>query len=309
MTALALDIGSTRFAAVQAADDVGLDAVREIPVPTTQTWQQCKELLLEAAGSDEVEGVGISCAGPIDLDAGVVAPPAVAEWRAGFPLTESVQEVFPAARVNLGIDGACHVLAERTLGVLREMDDSVAIYVSDTIVGGTISRGYALIGRTGNAGQFGHVLLSGFDDPCACGGRGCLEAVASEGAVLRWARARGWDGDSVGDLVAAEQSGEQIAAAALERAGTALGQAIVSMAAVLDVEVFSVNGGLTEPGTALWKALNKAVAIHARASSMAGLRVVPSTVGELSSLIGAGLLSLIAKEAARQPAANSSPGG
>lgn len=308
MTALALDIGSTRFAAIQAADDVGLDAVREIPVPAAQTWQQCKKLLLEAAGAEEVEGVGISCAGPIDLDTGVVAPPAVAEWRAGFPLVDSVQEIFPAARVNLGVDGSCHVVAERTLGALREMDDSVAIYVSDTIVGGTISRGYALIGRTGNAGQFGHVLLSGFDDPCECGGRGCLQAVASNAAVLRWARARGWGGDSVAELVAAEQSGEQIAAAALERAGTALGQAITSMAAVLDVDVFSVNGGLTEPGTALWKALNKAVAIHARASSMAGLRVVPGAMGEWSSLVGAGLLSLIAKEAARQGVTSSEPG-
>ena len=35
------------------------------------------------------------------------------------------------------------------------------------------------------------VEVAGFDDPCACGGAGCLEAVASGPKTVAWARREG----------------------------------------------------------------------------------------------------------------------
>lgn len=292
MTVLALEIGPTRFAVIEIADDVGPEQVRQIPIPERQAWERARDLVLEVAAGRELTAIGIASAGPIDMSSGVVAPAHVRDWQAGFPLVESVQKLFPGAQVAMALDGVCLSLAERHFGGTREVMDSLSIYISETIIGGAMVGGFVVVGRTGNAGQIGHVLVPGYDDPCSCGGRGCLEAVAGGAAMVRWAREKGWSGASLEALVAAAQSGEPVAVSALERAGTALGRAIASVAALLDIDRVVIGGPVAAKGSALWKPLQNAVAMHARLPSLPGLRALPSELGDLGMLAGAGVLAL-----------------
>ncbi|WP_040775562.1 ROK family protein [Nocardia pneumoniae] len=292
MTVLALEIGSSRFAASRIADDVGTDDILQIPIPASGAWDRCREMLLEAAGGAEITALGIASAGPIDMAAGVVAPMEVPEWRTGFAIVEAARKAFPSVDVGLALDGACLALAERNFGAMTEVADAMAITASDHISGGVIVGGFTVVGRTGNAGNVGHVLVPGFDDRCMCGGRGCLEAVAGGTSAVRWAREQGWAGTSVAGLVEAAGVGEEIPAAALSRAGTALGRAIASVAALLDMDLVVLGGSLAQAGPVLWKPLNEAVATHARLSFLPGLRVVPSQLGDVALLAGAGVLAL-----------------
>lgn len=292
MTVLALEIGPSRFAAIEIADDVGAEGVRQIPVPERQAWEQCRELLLDVAAGREVASVGIASTGPLDMASGVVAPPEIAEWEAGFPLVDSVKKLFPTAVVSLALDGVCLSLAERHFGGTREVMDSLSMLVADRIVGGVMVGGFVVVGRTGNAGQIGHVLVPGFDDPCSCGGRGCLESVAGGASLVRWANGQGWGGASLPALVSGAEEGDPVPVAALERAGTALGRAIASVAALLDLDRAVIGGPLAQAGTALWKPLKSTMAMHARLSFLPGLRAVPSELGDVGLLAGAGVLAL-----------------
>uniref|UniRef100_UPI00245420EA ROK family protein n=1 Tax=Nocardia gipuzkoensis TaxID=2749991 RepID=UPI00245420EA len=83
-------------------------------------------------------------------------------------------------------------------------------------------------------------------------------------------------------------------AAALDRAGTALGRAVASAAALLDLDLVVLGGSIAEAGPALWKPLGEAVATHARLSFLPGLRVVPSQLGDIALLAGAGILAVTA---------------
>ncbi|MEU4345541.1 ROK family protein [Nocardia sp. NPDC023852] len=295
MTVLALEIGSSRFAASRVGAEVGVDDIRQIPVPSVGAWDRCRELLLEVAGGAEVTGLGIASAGPIDMAAGVVAPSEVPEWRTGFGIAEAARKLFPKASVQLALDGVCLALAERNLGATRNVMDALVVTLSHHISGGVLVGGFVVVGRTGNAGHVGHVLVPGFDDRCLCGGRGCLEAVAGGLSAVRWAREQGWAGNSVSELVEAARVGEDIPAAALGRAGTALGRAVASVAALLDLDLVVLGGSLAEAGPALWKPLGEAVATHARLSFLPGLRVVPSQLGEVALLAGAGVLAVSAQ--------------
>lgn len=297
MTVLALEIGPSRFAAIEVADDVGADGLRQIPAPERQPWDRCRELLLEVAAGREIASVGIASSGPLDMVAGVVAPAEVVGWEAGFPLVESVKKLFPSAVVSLALDGVCLSLAERHFGGTRDVMDSLSILVTDRIVGGVMVGGFVVVGRTGNAGQVGHVLVPGFDDPCSCGGRGCLEAVAGGKSLVRWANGQGWGGASLPALISAAEEGDPIPVAALERAGTALGCAITSVAALLDLDRVVIGGPLAQAGTALWKPLKSTMAMHARLSFLPGLRAVPSELGDVGLLAGAGVLALTSREA------------
>ncbi|WP_019930970.1 ROK family protein [Nocardia sp. BMG111209] len=294
MTMLALEIGAAGFAVSRLDDDVDDDDVLRAPAPNRGAWKQCREMLLAAAAGQEVTSVGIGSSGPIDMSAGVIAPSDIPEWQAGFAIVDETRKLFPAAEVRLGIDGVCISLAERNFGAVGQTMDALSISVSHHVTGGVSVGGFAVVGRTGNAGSIGHVLVPGFDDPCDCGSRGCVDAVAGGVAAIRWSRGRGWSGTTPAELVEAAGAGDETALAALVRAGTALGRAISSVAALMDLDLVVVGGLLAQQGSALWQPMQEAVATHARASYLHGLRVVPSPLGEFGVLAGAGVLAVTA---------------
>ncbi|MEV2225785.1 ROK family protein [Nocardia vinacea] len=301
MTVLALEIGPEGFAAVRVAEDVEVEDIRRVPIPAGAAWATCRDLLREVAQDQEVTAVGIGSSGPIDMVAGVVAPAEIPEWRTGFALVEAVQKTFPLAAVQLALDGVCVGIAERNYGATTEVMDALSVTVSHRISAGAMVGGFAVVGRTGNAGHFGHVLVPGFEDLCECGGRGCLEAIASGHAILRWANSQGWGGSSIEAVVQAGQVGDEIAVAALNRAGTALGRAIASVAPLLDFDLAVVGGSVTKAGPVLWKPLTAAVATHARLGFLTGLRVIPSELDGMGVLIGASVLAMMADQGATNP--------
>ncbi|KAA8881890.1 ROK family protein [Nocardia colli] len=289
MTVLAFEINGSGF----AAGLVGAEDIQRLPAAAGDPWARCRELLLEVAGGIEITAVGIACQGPIDMGAGIIAPADIREWRAGFDVAAAVRDLFPAASVHVALDGVCLALAERNFGGTNDTVDALSINVSDRVSGGIMTGGLIVAGRTGNAGHIGHVLVPGFDETCVCGGHGCLDAVAGGRSAVNWARERGWSGESGQALVEAARLGEPIPIAALGRAGTALGRAIASVAALLDIDLVIVGGTLAQAGPELWKPLGAEISAHARMAFLPGLRVVPSGLAELGVLAGAGLLAMM----------------
>ncbi|EME16595.1 ROK family protein [Rhodococcus triatomae] len=293
MTALALDVGGTKFAAARVEPDGSLVGELWVRTPATDVWATAAALLTTVADGHTVRRVGIASAGPVDVSAGTVGPLNIAEWCHGFPLVEAVRGLFPDASVALAIDGACCTLAEYRFGAGRGTENQIGMIVSTGIGGGIVSGGRIVGGRTGNAGHIGHVVVPGAEEvPCACGGYGCLEAVASGPSAVRWANAQGWPGSTGLELSRAAADGDDVALAALRRAGTAIGIAVASVAAVLDLDLAVVGGGFGQAGAPLWDPLREAARRHAGLSFSRGLRVVPAALGPRATLIGAGTLVL-----------------
>ncbi|PXX65042.1 glucokinase [Nocardia tenerifensis] len=290
MTVLALDIGATKFAA-GVVDGLDVRDVRRADVPPEEVWAACRGLLLEVAGDATITAVGIGSAGPVDVRTGLTAPLNIPEWKSGFAIVAAVQELFPSATIEFAIDGACLALAEYHVGALRGVPNGLALTVSSGIGGGIIADGRVVMGRTGNAGHIGHIVVPGWDVPCLCGGVGCVEAVASGMSSVRWAVGQGWRGATGVQLAEDAHAGDEIALAALHRSGTALGQAIASAAALLDVDLVVIGGGFAQSGAPLWDPMRAALERHARLDFTRGLRVVPSGIAHGATLVGAGVLA------------------
>ncbi|MEI4747228.1 ROK family protein [Rhodococcus erythropolis] len=291
---LALDIGGTKMAAGVVSEDGRVPVFDSVPTPQTDPWRACAALLERVADGRDVDGVGIACAGPVDTVAGVVAPINITEWAQGFELVAGVRSVFPDAGTALAMDGAAAALAEFHHGAGRGTPNLLSLVVSTGIGGGIVLGGEIARGRTGNAGHIGHLVVPGSSEPCSCGGVGCLETVASGPSAVRWARSQGWSGNTGRELAEGARSGDAIAVDALHRAGTALGGAIASAAALLDVDLVVIGGGFAQSGAPLWEPMLDAAARHARLSFIAGLRIVPAELGGAGTLTGAGLLALTA---------------
>lgn len=104
---------------------------------------------------------------------------------------------------------------------------------------GIVLDGELFRGAGGRAGELGHVVVDPDGPPCSCGGRGCLEQAAGQAALLHAAGAA-----DVAELVARP-------AAAVRRAGPALGIALAGAVHLLDVPTVVLGGLYARLGAGL----------------------------------------------------------
>ena len=298
MLTLAVDIGGTKIA-VGLVDPAGELVHRAVePTPKDQqaehVWTVLDRMLADTVrvANGAVRGVGVGSAGPIDADAGTVSPVNIASWR-GFPVRDRVAAAVPGVPVRLAGDAICMALAEHWRGAGKGARFMLGMVVSTGIGGGLVLDGLPYHGRTGNAGHVGHVVVELDGEPCPCGGRGCVETVASGPWMTRWALANGWDGPAGADAVAlgeAAQAGDPVAVQAFHRGATAVAAMIASVGAVCDLDLVVIGGGVAKSGALLFDPLRGALAGYAGLSFIRGLRVVPAALGGDAGLIGAAAL-------------------
>lgn len=302
MPTLCLDIGGTKIAAglVDAAGALVYTAVRPTPAAAPsaeEVWAAVAAAIADAAGAADgpIGAVGVASAGPVDLPTGTVSPINIESWDR-FPLRDRVAAAVPGVPVALGGDGLCMALGEQWRGAGRAADAGflLGMVVSTGVGGGLVLDGRPYGGRTGNAGHVGHVVVEQDGRPCTCGGHGCVETVASGPSLVRWAREHGWSAPRAAgarELAAAAAAGDPVAARAFGRGAGALAATIASVAAVCDLDVVVVGGGVAQAGGVLFDPLRAQLARYAGLDFLAGLRVLPAELGATAGLLGAARLA------------------
>ncbi|MFT4084904.1 MAG: ROK family transcriptional regulator [Nocardioides sp.] len=128
--------------------------------------------------------------------------------------------------------------------------DLLYLRLADGVGGGVVIGGRLVPGGLGNAGEFGHVRVEDgrAARPCRCGGRGCLETVASVPAVLDRAGLGAGPGagrtGALEQLAAAYADGDPAARAAVDRAAAATGRVLGMTTLVLSPERIVIGGPL-----------------------------------------------------------------
>lgn len=306
--AIAVDIGGTKVEAalVDEHGTVLAESRHRAPTGRSQSAEQLAEsvrtalrgvLALIGADAavkpDQVIGVGIGAAGPINLAEARVSPLNLPVWN-DYPLgqlvADAVHPTLPGIPVTLRMDGLCITLAEHWVGAGKGYNNVMGMIVSTGVGGGLILGGHTVPGPSGNAGHIGHIEIGGHDDPCPCGGAGCLEAVASGPRTVAWANAQGWQGDTGEELAAAVAAADPIALRAVERSGRAVGRAIASAASLVDLDVVAIGGGFSHVSPLLFEHARAAVAERTQFNYVTRVIIVPSALSGEGPLIGAAAL-------------------
>ncbi|MCE7005182.1 ROK family protein [Kibdelosporangium philippinense] len=294
MTVLALDIGGTKIAAgvIDEHGEVLAHATRPTPLhDPAHAWQAVLDASMEVLVGRTINGVGVACAGPVDSTAGTVNPINVPCWE-DFPLAAHLSREFEVP-VKLAGDGVCMALGEHWMGAGRGADFLVGLVVSTGVGGGLVLQGKPYGGRTGNAGHIGHIVVEPDGLPCTCGGKGCVETVAAGRHLVQWARQQGWRAPENGDaahLAASALAGDEVALAAFERAGRAVGMGIAATAALCDLDLAVIGGGIAQAGDLLFDPVRHALAEYSRLSYVNAVRVVPAQLGSHAGIVGAAAL-------------------
>ncbi|MFF8606674.1 ROK family protein [Streptomyces sp. NPDC015346] len=295
---VALDIGGTKIAGALVDGDGRLLVRAQRPTPAREdgetVMRAVEEVLAELATSSlwaAAGAVGIGSAGPVDASRGTVSPVNVPGWR-GFPLVERVGRVVGGRPVTLVGDGVAMTAAEHWQGAARGHDNALCLVVSTGVGGGLVLGGQIHPGPTGNAGHIGHISVDLDGDPCACGGRGCVERIASGPHIARRALENGWlpgpDGDvSAAAVAASARAGDPIAVASFERAAQALAAGIAATATLVEIDIAVVGGGVAGAGDVLFTPLRRSLATYATLSFVRHLQVVPALTATDAGLLGA----------------------
>jgi glucokinase-like ROK family protein len=156
-----------------------------------KTFQSIEEAIKGSGLSPAaIRGIGIAHSGVIDSDAGLVLsyprPGQMAEWK-NIPLRQIFQDQF---KVPCLLEDSVRTTttAEKCFGLGKDLSNFLYINVGMGIGAGIFLDGKLYRGAGGSAGEFGHITADENGPLCSCGNNGCLETVASCGAIIRAVR-------------------------------------------------------------------------------------------------------------------------
>ncbi|HWO59390.1 MAG TPA: ROK family protein [Umezawaea sp.] len=182
---------------------------------------------------DRTYCLGVAISGDVDQTTGTVRYSPFLRWR-DVPLGDLLTDATGLA-VRLENDVKALTVAEQWFGEGVGVNSFALVTVGTGIGCGLVIGGRLVTGAHGVAGELGHVPV-GADQPCHCGGTGCVEAIASTSAIV--ARA----GMPMAEAVAKARAGDPAVRAVFAEAGHAIGLALAAMANLVGPERIVVSG-------------------------------------------------------------------
>lgn len=313
---LGVDIGGTKVAAglvnlstgeIRAHAKVAMAACGQ-PGEGFSAVKTAIDLLLHNAAMEirHVRSIGLCAPGPLDPAAGVVInPPNVPCWR-NFPLAAEISKVY-GRPAKLDNDANAAALAETIWGAGRGYGNVFYATIGTGIGTGIVLGGKILHGRTGAAGEGGHVSIDYRGPQCACGKRGCIEAFAAGPAIAKAARhavqaqpreaklllrlasgdANAVTSEMVGDAYA---KGDRLAKQVLRQTMKYLSFWLGNVIDLLEPDVIIVGGGVSLMLKPFLKQLGRTLPGHCENQRAGETPIVPSHFGEAAGIAGAAAL-------------------
>lgn len=273
---LVADIGGTKIAAARAdPDGVLCSETLEAPTPSragSAAVVATTVELLQRLRTGHERAIGVATAGVVDTQAGslLTATSSIAGWG-GTPLATLLSDAVGLPTWILG-DGNAFGLG---LAAEHGVESLVALIAGTGIGGGLIVGGAPLTGAHHAGGHFGHIVspqAAGL--ACPCGSTGHLEAVASGHGILAWYHANGGDPEVASSLELTKRTGDDVARAALETGGAALGAGAAALVNALDPDLVAVSGSVAKAG-AVWESALRAAYVQ---TLMPGLSKTPIAI-------------------------------
>lgn len=278
---VAIDLGGTKTF-VGTYEDDKLKEVRRLATPRDiPLWKFILDNIIEYK---DVEAISIATMGPLILNEGkIVNNPHMPNKNQdlAIPLIKSLEK--PVYVINDAVAGAW---AEyKAYGC----QDLVYIAFGTGIGVGIVVDGHLLLGKDGNAHEFGHVTLDlNSELACGCGGKGHVEALLGGSNLPKFAQVYGINVKGAAEFFEKIYSGEEKLYKAFEEALLAFTSSVSN---AYDPECLVLGGGVFNKHKDLY------MKVLAKLANYKGLivrvpKVKASKYGELSALYGAAFLGV-----------------
>jgi glucokinase len=252
----------------------------------------------------QVRGVGVGAPGACNPETGRVIFAPNLNWK-DVPLEKELTKLLD---VPVFLENDCNVC---TLGVYHvelkgKPRSMVGIFVGTGIGGGLILDGQLYSGFNRTAGVIGHMVLEVGGPKCACGNKGCFEALAGRAAIFRRIQSAVKDGQKTlltdmlgpdlddlrsGDLRKAVKRGDKFVEKVLEEAAEYTGIAVANLINIFNPEVVVLGGGVMEQlADDMMAIVVETAKDYAMDGTSKGIEIVASDLGDEAGITGAAVL-------------------
>ena len=177
---IAVDLGATNVRVARILETGIIETREKDNVAGLNGKEITEKIAALIAGQTDgtVSAIGISTAGPVDLERGcVVGSPNM--HAAEIELVKPLEEQF-GLPVKMLTDCKAGVLGEYRFGAGTSCNNLAYLTISSGIGCGVLQNGMLIEGADGNAGEAGHFMVDTcYSMPCGCGGNGHWEGYCS----------------------------------------------------------------------------------------------------------------------------------
>jgi glucokinase len=312
---LGFDIGGTKCAVV-----IGIIEKRVI-LTNAPVYEMIEQLFVTAenllyrhnATIDHIEGVGISCGGPLNSKKGIIlSPPNLLGWD-NIPIVEMAEKRFKRKAILQNDANACAV-AEWKYGAGKGVNNMIFLTFGTGMGAGLILDGRLYSGISDLAGEVGHLRLSE-TGPVGFGKSGSFEGYCSGGGIAQLAQIRVREKLQVGEAVSfcrdinelphltakivaeAALSGDEVAISIYNDCAKYLGRGLSLLIDILNPELIVLGSIYVRAQSLLDPVMMDVIRAEVYKETLAACRIVPAGLSEGIGDMAALSLAILSKDA------------
>ncbi|MGL1891133.1 MAG: ROK family transcriptional regulator [Spirochaetaceae bacterium] len=190
----------------------------------------------------KIFGIGVGLGGKINFEEGILIESSILKLK-NVPIA-SLIEKQTGIPLFLENDVNAFTLGEKYFGVGQEFSNFLCVSLGRGIGAGVIIADDLYRGSHHLACEFGHMKISDATNihKCNCGQSGCLEAYASNSAILGYYKEFTGCDVTIDDLISLAEKSDESALKAFVTAGTYLGIGMSTLMNLFDPETIIVSG-------------------------------------------------------------------
>lgn len=207
---------------------------------------------------NKILGIGVCIVGRVNTQQG----------RSYKYFTNSEESLHDIIEKRIGIrvlvenDTRSRCYAEYTCGKSKDESNVIYLHLGLGVAIGIVADGKLYYGKSGFAGEFGHIPLFDNEKICFCGKKGCLETEISgiaieekmrelvKGGANTILRQRYENNEQIhiNDIIAAARNDDNLSIELIEEAGEKAGKAVAFLINIFNPETVIVGGNLAAAG-------------------------------------------------------------
>ncbi|MGA4465161.1 ROK family protein [Bacillus bombysepticus] len=279
---IAFDIGGTqiKYGIISEAGRVlkRKTVATEIHLGGEQIIQKLILLSKKLMNEHTIAGIGISTAGIVDINKGIVT--GGADHIPGYstiPIIDRLQEILKVP-VSIDNDVNCAAFGEKWNGSVREKENFIMLTIGTGVGGAIFIDGELYRGHSFSAGEWGNMLIEGKT----------FEEVASISGLIRLVRkykGKGeWNGRTIFELY---DKGDREVAQAVGIFFKHLAIGISNLAYIFNPETIIIGGGITDRGNEFLKEVKEEVSKYLNQEIYNNCETELAQNGNCAGMIGA----------------------
>jgi len=254
----------------------------------------------QQAATAPVPAVGVVVRGPVRIREGISVFAPNIGWK-NVPLKAMIEEKIGLAAF-VENDAKALINGEYYYGSVKDADSMILLKVSHGIGSGIMFNGRIYRGINGSAGEVGHTTIDISGPVCSCGNYGCMEALASENALVDMVVKAIKEGQTsmVYELVNGELSrvvpkiiyqaadaGDELSIRMLGHVARYLGIGIANLVNILNPKIVVIGGGIVKARQYIEDIVRQTVLDRSFESCSSALEIRFSTFATENTMKGA----------------------